>query len=219
MSLRIDHTCNVGTGLCEYIPIAECENGAKLESWTGIGGGNYISDLTSNPRFPDSPDQTSILTNNLEAPSNAGDDIGSRLQTYLVPPFTCDYTFYIASDDRGQLNLSTDTDPANKATIAYVNGWTAPREWHKYSGQKSAPIRLEKGQLAYMEALHKEGISLDNLAIGWECLQYDMTLDVIDARYTVVTPVDATPKPSTNPTKTPSESPSTTPSKAVSGFY
>jgi len=131
-----------------------------------------------------------------------------------MPPVTCDYNFYIASDDQGQLNLSNDTDPANKVTIARVDGYTSSRDWFKYTTQKSAPVHLEKGQRVYMEALHKDGGGGDNLAIAWECSQHGIALEVIDASYTSVLPVLTTPMPSPSPSTTPSASPSKAPSKA-----
>ena len=143
-------------GFCEYSPIEGCQNGGSLETWTGIGG-NSLSALLADARYPNSPDETKILSDLLEAPKDRLNDFGSRLQTYLMPPVTCDYTFYIASDDEGMLNLSNNTDPANKKTIASNNGWTSSRDWFKYSSQKSAPIHLEKGKLVYLEAMYKEG--------------------------------------------------------------
>lgn len=108
-------------GFCEYSPIEGCQNGGLLETWTGIGG-NSVSSLLADPRFPNSPDETKILPDFLEAPKDYLNDFGSRLQTYLKPPVTCDYTFYIASDDEGVLNLSNNTNPANKKTIASHTG-------------------------------------------------------------------------------------------------
>ena len=74
-----------------------------------------------------------------------------------MPPATGDFTFYIATDDAGQLNLSPDADPSNKTTIAYIGGWAGSKDWFKYQSQKSAPISLVKGQMYYLEALQKEG--------------------------------------------------------------
>jgi hypothetical protein len=48
-----------------------------------------------------------------------------------------------------------------------VSGWTYPREWTKYASQKSVAITLQKGRKYYIEALHKESIKGDNVAVGW----------------------------------------------------
>ena len=198
--------CNVETTFCEFVPIDSCVNGAKLETWTGFTGSS-LDDLTSDPRFPESPDESTILNTTLEAPSNSGDNYGRRLQTYIMPPATGEYYFYIASDDQSRLSLSSDADPANAVVIASVNGYTAAQDWFKDPSQKSDPIHLETGQFYYLEALHRDGGSSDNLAIAWEGLppQY-MALEIIDASMSAVEFVQATPRPSASPTNAPTSS-------------
>ncbi len=84
----------------------------------------------------------------------------------LLPPAII--LFWIASDDNGQLWLSSDDTPGNLRLIAEVPGWTNPREWGKFSQQKSAPVFLEKGKYYFIMALAKEGSGGDNLAVGWQ---------------------------------------------------
>ena len=76
--------------------------------------------------------------------------------------------FWIASDDAGELYLSTDESPANKQLIASVPGWTSSQEWGKYAEQESSPRSLVAGRSYYIEALMKEGGGGDNLAVRWE---------------------------------------------------
>ena len=154
-----------------------------------------MNNLKNDPAYPDSPDQTVMLTNLLEAPKGRGGNFGSRLETYITPPVTCDWIFYISSDDNGQLNLSTDTNPSNKVQIAHVGGWTSSRQWNKFPEQMSVPIRLEAGGLYYLEAMYKEGGGGDNLAIAWECLDHSITLEVIDASHTSVSVPGPPPPP------------------------
>ena len=125
--------------------------GATLETWLGISGSSLTA-LDNDPRYPLNPNTTVTLTNLLETATNQADNYGCRLQTYITPPVTCNYTFYMASDDAGELNLSTDTNPSNKARIAYINAWAGSRDWYKYTSQMSAPIHLEKGSLYYLES-------------------------------------------------------------------
>ena len=47
-------------------------------------------------------------------------------------------------------------------------GFTASRNWTKYSQQKSALINLTAGKKYYIEAIHREGAEGDNLAVGWQ---------------------------------------------------
>jgi hypothetical protein len=99
--------------------------------------------------------------------SNVADNYGTRLSGYICVPVTGSYTFWIAGNDHAELSLSTDADPANKRRIAYFYGSTNPREWTKFARQQSAPINLVAGQRYYIEALHKEHVGVDHMAVGW----------------------------------------------------
>src|SRR2546427_3640404 len=141
-------------------------NGVLREVYFNIGG-NAISDLTSNPSFPDSLGLETIQPT-FEAPSEFNDNYGQRMRALLLPPTNGNYVFWIASDDNGALYLSTTEDPAQKVQIATVNTWTSSREWTKETNQQSAPIPLAAGRRYYIEALQKEGQGGDNLAVRWQ---------------------------------------------------
>lgn len=135
------------------------------EYWFGIGG-TAISDLTSNARYPDSPDQRSYLTT-FEIPVDAAETYGTRVRGWLHPPTTGTYTFWIATDDNGKLWLSGDDNPANVTRICSVDSWTPSRSWDSYASQKSTGITLTAGQKYYIEAFMKEGGGGDNLSVAW----------------------------------------------------
>jgi hypothetical protein len=103
----------------------------------------------------------------LEGPANFADNFGERIRGYVTATTTGTYTFYIAGDDDSELWISTDSNPANKAKIAYVSGWTGSRQWDKSPTQKSATLTLTAGQQYYIEILHKEGNGGDHIAVGW----------------------------------------------------
>ncbi len=142
-------------------------NGVLREVYEGIAG-TTIPDLTNSPAYPNSPTSTNYVTDFFEAPINAADYYGQRIRGFVIPPQTGNYVFWISSDDDGSLYLSTDESPANKQLIAYVAGWTNPREWSKFGSQQSAAIPLTAGQRYYVEALMKEGGGGDNLAVRWQ---------------------------------------------------
>ena len=138
-------------------------NGSILrEIWNGI----QYNDVASIP-VTTTPDGVSELTI-FEGPSNVGDNYGTRVSGYLCVPATGIYTFWIASNDHSELWLSTDGDPGNKRRIAYVTGATNARQWTKFASQQSPPINLIAGERYYIEALHKEGIGSDHMAVGWQ---------------------------------------------------
>jgi hypothetical protein len=149
------------------------------EWWTAISG-TSVSSLTSDINYPTNPNGRALLTS-FEGPTSWADNYGTRIRGYLYPPANGNYTFWIASDDNGQLRLSTDDNPSNAVLIAYVNDWTDSRQWTKYSSQTSSPKSLLAGHKYYIEALQKEGGGGDNIAVAWQ--GPGITQQVIDGAY------------------------------------
>ena len=94
--------------------------------WLNIGGGTAVSDLTSNPNYPNNPTGHQSLTS-FDAPYDWADNYGGRIRGYVLPPTTGYYIFWISSDDNGELWLSTNSNPANKVKIASVPGCDRPQ--------------------------------------------------------------------------------------------
>ena len=136
------------------------------EYWTGISGAS-VSDLVNSPAYPDNPSGSDELAV-FEAPTDWAENYGTRIRGYLHPPTTGDYTFWIASDDGGELRLSTNAMSGNAIKIASVPGWTSSRQWDRYAEQQSAAITLTAGRKYYIEALQKEQGGGDNLAVAWQ---------------------------------------------------
>lgn len=131
------------------------------EVWTGVSGSTVASiPVGTAPNIKDH------LTS-LEAPSGWADTYGTRIRGFITAPSTGNYTFWLATDDNGELWLSTDAQPANKVLISSVPGFTNSREWGKYPAQKSAAIPLIAGGVYYIEVLQKDGFGGDAIAVGW----------------------------------------------------
>ena len=185
-------------------------NGATLETWTDIGGTTLSAiDWNSDPN-----EYTEIRGDAdglLEGPINVAENYGERIRTWLVPPVTGSYTFWIASDDQGSLLLSSDASPDNAVEISRVPYWTNPREFNKYPEQRSASITLVEGTPYFLEAKMKEGGGGDNLAVAWA--YPGQAPQVIPASYGRIKPPDVTESPTASPTvlstASPTESPTT----------
>ncbi|HEY6124701.1 MAG TPA: cellulase family glycosylhydrolase, partial [Steroidobacteraceae bacterium] len=136
------------------------------EYWLNVAG-TAVSSLTGSAAYPASPTGSEMLTA-LEGATNIADNYGARIRGYVHPLITGQYTFSFASDDAGDLLLSTSDNPANATRIAYVAEWTDPRQWTKFATQKSATINLTAGQKYYIEVLHKEATGGDHFAVAWE---------------------------------------------------
>jgi hypothetical protein len=167
---RVDETSSgtIQTGpVWSFSTVLPGPVGAVRQWWLNIGSGTAVADLTSSANYPDNPTGTEVVIQ-MEGPTDWENNYGTRLYGWLYPPESGDYTFWIASDDNGELLLSTDEDPANKRSIATVTSWTASEEWGKETNQRSQSVTLEAGKRYYIEALQKEGGGGDNVAVAWQ---------------------------------------------------
>jgi hypothetical protein len=139
---------------------------ALREFWKNISG-TAVIDLTSNINYPNKPTGKKF-EHSFEGPTSWADNYGTRIRGYLHPVTSGTYYFYIASDDGGELWLSTDDNPANAVKICQVSNWVNAYQWDSSAEQKSAAKTLVAGQVYYIEARHKEGSGGDSIAIGWE---------------------------------------------------
>lgn len=139
--------------------------GYTSERWDGPTG-STVADLRAWAAFPHFPSAVSTATGLFESGANSADNYGRRMRGIFTAPVTGAYRFLIASDDSGELRLSTDTNPNNATVVATVNGSTSSRQWTKYPSQTSASISLAAGQQCYLEALQKEATGGDHLAVG-----------------------------------------------------
>ena len=165
-----DDVCNESTKSCEN-PATDCSGsddpcatgqcieslggcqfscGATLDTWDDVKDGFYFSDLSATNTLTKPPDKTERLGSLLEAPP-IGDNFCSRRWGWLIPPVTGDYTFWISSDDYGELWLSIDDDPANKVRACYVPHWVNKWDWDFFPQQQSKLIPLVAGQAYFYE--------------------------------------------------------------------
>jgi YD repeat-containing protein len=143
--------------------------GLLQERWNNIEGDD-VEDLTVSAAYPNRPDSRTAL-GSFEIASNSGNNYGTRVRGYLEPTVSGLYTFWIASNNEGELYLSSDANAANKVRIARVDNHIVPvgvRAWDMYSEQKSVQIQLEAGQRYYIETLQKENNSNDHLSVAWQ---------------------------------------------------
>jgi hypothetical protein len=139
-----------------------------VERYEGIDNpGWLISVMTSKPNYPYLPNDVSLKpTFNIPGTSPNLEMFGYRARSYLVPSETANYQFQVGADDSAFLYLSTGVDPANKVKIAGVDGGGGCAAC-SYANP-SAPIRLNAGQVYYMEALMVEQGGGDWLNVQWK---------------------------------------------------
>ena len=117
--------------------------------WRGISGNSIANLMGGTNILASAPNTSARLQNFLEGPTNIGNKYGGQMKGWLLPPATGDYLFWIASDDYGELWLSTNSDSANKVLAQPLS---APsRDWTWFPEQKSTPISLVVGRAYYYE--------------------------------------------------------------------
>ena len=174
---------------------AQKGKGNILYEWWYNFPGTAVSDLTGDPRYPNSPDEAEWRTR-FEGPVNWKDNYGTRARGYVYPPASGDYNFWISGDDYCELWLSTDDNPANVVMVAEVPGWTEAFAWTTYPAQKSKAITLTAGQKYYIEALMKEEGGGDSLTVAWGGPVIGTGPVIIDGKYLspVIRPIDMLPR-------------------------
>ncbi|MCU0914320.1 MAG: PA14 domain-containing protein [Planctomycetes bacterium] len=168
-----------------------------FEYWDNVTG-TAVTNLTGAAGYPNNPTSFEWRTS-FEGKAARGDNYGTRAHGYLVPPADGDYTFWIASDDAGELWLSTDSTAAKAVKIAAVATYTNANQWTKEAGQKSAAKSLKAGQAYYIEARHKEGTGGDNLSVGWAGPVIGETTVVIAGQYFAAFPTTDAVNKAKNP--------------------
>ncbi len=186
LRVRVRHDGDGGAGVEAAVHVHfGLEPGARREVWTGIDG-SAVGSLLENDKYGAEPDRLEVI-DKLDTPENYADGYGQRLTALLIPPADGEYTFWIASDDGSELQLSDDTSVDGLRRVASVRGWAGRHAWDAQQGQKSRPMRLEAGQPVLLRALHKEGGGGDHLAVAWQGPGIER--QVIDSRHLVVPPV------------------------------
>jgi DNA-directed RNA polymerase specialized sigma24 family protein len=137
-----------------------------IQRWTNLNGQKF-DDIKGNPQV-DGPPQNSQEVKEFATPTNWGDRYYCRIRGYIHPPITGDYTFWMVSDDEGELLLSTSADPSQIRRIAHSVNATKEREWTKEGSQQSKPVPLIAGQKYYIELRYKEHEGDDWGACGWK---------------------------------------------------
>ena len=151
---------------CWSVPSAElgCGEAACIYYYTGIGGGNAVSDLTSSSKFPHSPDETVGLTSgNFEAPANYGDNYGAMLEGFVKAPSSGQFIFFTNSDDSSEVWVATQPNVRDTAMVKVVELVGCCRE---VAG--AVHVAWEEGKIYHIKAYMKEGGGGDYLKVGMQ---------------------------------------------------
>lgn len=151
----------------------------RQENYSGIEPSGSLQALTNHAKFPDMPDQTTVI-HDFEIAANAYFQDGIRLSGWLLPPVTGEYTFHLCNISEAALYLSRNESPLNTFRVAFEIYGPGPdgesgRSWnHSTPGwggdpppNVSLPIHLEAGRAYYVEV--RSTCSAANvLGLAWQ---------------------------------------------------
>ncbi len=145
---------------------AQTAGSLSYERWNILPSGNSVNVLKKHG-ISQRPADISQLVSGAATAQGSGDNYGARLRGTVTAPVTGNYTFFISSDDNGELWFSQTPSGMDKDRVAWHSGHTDVNQWSKYSSQRSRTYNLEAGRSYFLEALMKEGSGGDHLSIGW----------------------------------------------------
>ena len=149
-----------------FTTVPEGLGAIRLDLWWNIGC-RGIPCLLNDSRYPDNPDETRLLTS-FNSGLSLGEYYGGQIHGWLHPSKSGDYTFWLCTDDEGELFLSTDESPANIQLIASESSWTNPYTWKSGGEEQSAPIGLVGGRKYYIMARWTESAGGDQCQVAWQ---------------------------------------------------
>ena len=110
-STTASYCVDCGTGMHANDDHTSCISNIQWEVWDDLGG-DSISDLISDPSYPDLPKSSSVLDSDyfdVPSPSNVGDltgKLGYRITGYFLVPESGNYTFKVVTGASGAAQLS-----------------------------------------------------------------------------------------------------------------
>ena len=106
--------------------------------------------------------------NNNPAFGSLGDNYGDVTSGWLTPTASGYYTFFLWTDDSGELDMSPDSNPNNASEIASeATAGSGFVETNTATTQDSSPILLTAGQSYFIRILHSEGGGGDYAKVAW----------------------------------------------------
>ena len=143
-----------------------CTTGSiHFERYLNVGAGLDVEDLYAQPAYPAMPDEYGFLPS-FQGPNGYGNNYGTRVRGYFVPPVTDDYQFTITGDDGVLFKMSRSADPSGpRFPDLDIATWTNTTEYNKEAGQNSDTLRLTGGERYYVELVMKESGGGDHFAV------------------------------------------------------
>ena len=103
----------------------------------------------------------------LDREQHGENNYAELMVTFLRPPETGDYVFWISADDEGELWLGAAGGEKADKKLCSNPAWAGFRDYKRFPSQKSAPVRLEAGKVYPLHVLHSNGHMGGSLSVSW----------------------------------------------------
>ncbi len=139
----------------------------KIDFWSDLSG-TTIDALYSLDRFPSPPDG-SIYHAIPEAPIFQATGYGARITTWVTPPQTGDYTFFLSAGGPAELFLreSDALAPEKIAAILPTQAGLGKGEWDIYGTQRSEIIGLTADTNYFLDLRYVSVTAGQYVQVGW----------------------------------------------------
>lgn len=166
ISFLLKRPSRLGLFLSLSIPLSSYgQGGLSQDIWFGVSG-RSIPECRESPVYYQEP-STSSLVANVDFTSAGNNNYLRRLRGTVTAPVSGDYFFWIASDERSELWLSSDSTKFSKNLVAFVAGRNQRHQFDRFFRQRTAKISLEAGEQYYIEIFHKDAFGDDHLSLAW----------------------------------------------------
>jgi len=133
--------------------------------------GTSVSDLTSDPRYPATPDlvlPVYSFDSRDAFPDDSHENYGATIEGFLTPKESANYDFFLRSDDASEFWISTDDKEANLVLVAHEDDCCDPfYEPGTDDATTASPIALKAGTNYFVRVIYKEGGGGDYGQVAW----------------------------------------------------
>ena len=151
----------------------------KFEYFAGIPG-VHIEDLLDSDKYLNNEVDEVLYLSAFDTKSafdSKGDNYGARISGWLIPDRAGDYGFFIASDDAGELHVSSDEAKENLEIVVQELSFSA--QFEGGGDEEGYPFdTYVAGKRYYTELIYKEGGGGDGAMIAWRHVDDEETISI-----------------------------------------
>lgn len=128
-----------------------------------------IADLTNLVTFPFAPDGIANHSTP-EAPNFIATGYGAQISTWITPPQTGSYTFFLSASGPAELHFSElpeDSDVNKIAEVLVAQSGIEPGDWENYGTQRALPVSLVSGERYKVELRYIGKAPNQHVQAGW----------------------------------------------------